>query len=1137
MYYSRRLFPRSGMDLLTTRLENIENKLITSSLDDLNLLGQRIGTLEKERLNDQQSLIAAMSQIKSLTDQLNLFKRQHHQQQQQQQLQQQPLIISPQTHNNPTLLLTNRSLEDQMKELREEWNQMNLSFLRKEDLVKVKDLINFVGNDLRKDLQGFQTIMRQQQTEINLLKEQQQQQQQRPHTNHNIPQSPSPHFFDEISKRVLTLEIRMNHLTTPTPQPQSPVPIVPTSVTESLKHQVHENERSIHEALARLDQVTSQCDDQRLTLEDLKRKTDLKFKQQKDERLQTQQTETDLLNQIREIDQKTLQLERKIQEISRASPPSTPYLSTPITLAPQSKQIETPTKSIEQHLNHRLKTICDELQTSLQSIRKEMKTKHQDLQLLFEKSFLPCEGCGGAMPTYFAANQIHQINSISADVAVPLDAAFVPVSSPPFTSAIVHIKSIVANGLPAAELMGGSDPYTILAFNDWSFTTKVLENARSDVGWEYDPSDPQIQFEVTPENLGALELSAKVWDKNDIGSDTLIGQGSGSLQTALKLPLGSDVEVTFPLLNKKSKSAGLVTIVFLLEDKDDGKEEIKLLNKKAKKVKEATFVPSVSPSMLNTTGTQPLGVLHADPNHLPNLSPGTGNGYTPSPSLLNQRLCSRRCPACLDRLGLTSYTSKEMMEKLNEFNEHLNKVNKKLKIQHDKIHTISDKQEKVILFIDEIKDKVLNVIPKDIQLLFEAKVDRGDCTALIIEILRQYMPSVAGEGGGLSFGGVNSNEIEELEKKIRKDFILLHSTTKDSIEEEIKKLKKQMNSHHNSIQSHNEELVSLSQLSEKIHNSLLTHAANTSGGGNGSSNILTTDPNSMSPAQRERVAEYFGFDPEMKMAIKDLKAKIERLSERLDSCEGNQQQSEESGKKLRTLVDTTREEMKKNFKDHTQQLQHLKSTHLSGREIEDRIQHSISHLDPQIFHKDRIIEMRDDVEKLKRYEKILEKKISNQGDHLFEVIDEQKRITAEYQKRLESKLKSMTMEMQSHLEKHPAAHMTLTGGGMGTFGGTGFFPSFPSSPLYPHLSSTGGGVERYQEDSHSNSNPKLRTYPDAFRNSVFQGSLSPQEIASPEFNDEIAKQHEFRDQLDFEDYVRNTLNPVTEEKKKKKSNG
>jgi Ca2+-dependent lipid-binding protein len=146
--------------------------------------------------------------------------------------------------------------------------------------------------------------------------------------------------------------------------------------------------------------------------------------------------------------------------------------------------------------------------------------------------------------------------------------AQVPAVSPPsFASAIVHIKSISAKGLPNVELMGENDPFAILAFNNWTYTTRVQDNAGGDVTWEYGPSDSQMQFEVTPESLKGFELSAKVWDKNDLRSNTLIGEGSGSLQAVLQLPFGSDVQVTIPLMKKK-KAAGLVTIVCSLEDKD-----------------------------------------------------------------------------------------------------------------------------------------------------------------------------------------------------------------------------------------------------------------------------------------------------------------------------------------------------------------------------------------------------------------------------------------------------------------------------------------------------------------------------------------------------------------------------------------
>jgi hypothetical protein len=975
----------------TIRLENVEKKLGSFYGTDTNILG-RVGFLEEGRLHDQQSLAQAMTQIKLLSESMNQLKHEMRN------IKKDSKSLPPMSHPPVAPAETapgtgsgngSEALDRQLKSLQDEWKRTVPTLIHKEEISRLKDLLNYIANDLQREVKGCQTIVQRQQEEIAQLK-----QNQPPPSPQQSSSATStrPHTTDEILNRLLTLEIRMNHLATAAiPSNNSPPPSFSSSssfatpFSESLKQQISENEKNIHEAMIKIDNLTGKVDEQRGSLEELRRAHDSKLKRHGESLSQVHATNTELMNQLQNLENKSLALEKKIQnELTRAaplhaSPPNTPlrphnsYLPSPAVtmIGTESGPALFSSKNLEDSFKNKLKTLCEELQTSLQSLRQEMRGKHHDLELLVEKAFLPCEGCGGAI-----------------------------------TAGVTGIPSLGGG----AE---GQEPST-------NQSPPPLDEAKG--GQKY----------------------------------------SGAM-----------------------------------------------------------------------TATSTL-------------------------SLLNHRLCRRRCHACLDREGLTSYTSKEMMERLNEVTEYLNKVNKKLKTQSDKIQLFANQQEKFSLSLEDTVNQIYHILPIDIEKLSEKKLEKEDAPSLIMSVISQYIHEAASDDRRTFYGLPSALELQNSFQNLKNDFILMHTTSSDALTEELNKLKRLHQLQTNLLAVKDEEFQFLSKSIQKIQESFVNYTTNAipmsggggGGGGGGSSTVILSRQRSGGVGGLVDVSPPVS-ELEMKLQIQDLKERYEKMMLRLTEMESGSQHSEDGLKKLRSLLDSVREEMKKNFKEQNQHVQQMKNQIVTVKDIDQRIQHSISHLDPHLFHKDRIIELKEDVEKMKRYEKILEKRLLKQHDDLMDLLEEQKRVWIEEQKRNDNRVLGVMNSLQSHVE-NPTVHLTIGG----------YIPSFPSSPLYPSTNSgspaplsssigysQGHSGGNYEDLIPSNSlgliNSKMKTYPELFRHSVNYGSQSPQDTSqllgvtssSPELllhdEEKDRQKNELQEQIEFEDYVRNTLNPITERKQKK----
>eukprot|EP01034_Spumella_vulgaris_P032732 gene32732-40401_t len=147
------------------------------------------------------------------------------------------------------------------------------------------------------------------------------------------------------------------------------------------------------------------------------------------------------------------------------------------------------------------------------------------------------------------------------------------VITPPATSGVegnikLRITRIEAQKMKAVEMLGGkNDLYIKLECllqdtHRFFLKTPVKDEAGSEAVWEYPPSDPSVQFEMTAAEwkTGAL-FRATAMDENNILSHTTIGTGEAPLPTNSS----GVIEVRIPVSDSKHKVSGEV-VVFIAHE-------------------------------------------------------------------------------------------------------------------------------------------------------------------------------------------------------------------------------------------------------------------------------------------------------------------------------------------------------------------------------------------------------------------------------------------------------------------------------------------------------------------------------------------------------------------------------------------
>ena len=123
---------------------------------------------------------------------------------------------------------------------------------------------------------------------------------------------------------------------------------------------------------------------------------------------------------------------------------------------------------------------------------------------------------------------------------------------PSYTSAVLLIHSIKAEGLASVDLFDKSDPFVTLALGGWSEQTNACENAGGNAIW----SGLKLREEFSVDELVHQQMEVAVYDKNQYRKNVLLGRGQLSSKRAAH-SVGSEVELFVQLTDAKgAKNAG-----------------------------------------------------------------------------------------------------------------------------------------------------------------------------------------------------------------------------------------------------------------------------------------------------------------------------------------------------------------------------------------------------------------------------------------------------------------------------------------------------------------------------------------------------------------------------------------------------
>lgn len=128
-----------------------------------------------------------------------------------------------------------------------------------------------------------------------------------------------------------------------------------------------------------------------------------------------------------------------------------------------------------------------------------------------------------------------------------------------FESAILHIFRLRTFDLTNTELVGLQDPFLVVSLDSYSDKTHTLDNAGSDVLFDY----LDMKTIVTSDILRNKKLLIEAWDENAV-SNTFIGKSFASLENVVNI--GEEVELKFELKDKNGKPSGRITAFVKLLD-------------------------------------------------------------------------------------------------------------------------------------------------------------------------------------------------------------------------------------------------------------------------------------------------------------------------------------------------------------------------------------------------------------------------------------------------------------------------------------------------------------------------------------------------------------------------------------------
>ena len=133
---------------------------------------------------------------------------------------------------------------------------------------------------------------------------------------------------------------------------------------------------------------------------------------------------------------------------------------------------------------------------------------------------------------------------------------------PPFVRGVLRVKRIKCTELKSVEMVGKNDPYVTLDFGTESCKTDPLDGAGGEALFDF----LDFKFQVQEDLLKFENMTVKVFDKNSVRNDVLIGSSVFSLKNIL-LNANKKIETDISLIihDEKGKKSGCVTLYVHLD--------------------------------------------------------------------------------------------------------------------------------------------------------------------------------------------------------------------------------------------------------------------------------------------------------------------------------------------------------------------------------------------------------------------------------------------------------------------------------------------------------------------------------------------------------------------------------------------
>ena len=129
----------------------------------------------------------------------------------------------------------------------------------------------------------------------------------------------------------------------------------------------------------------------------------------------------------------------------------------------------------------------------------------------------------------------------------------------------ITIQEAVVPDLKKMEWLGKNNPYLILSFGSrFKAQTDPIEDAQKAAKWDLS-SNEAMQFSADDMTVVRTELQVSLMNKHSMFSDSLVGQGTVSIDPVRNVARNGNVELTLDLNNKRKKKVGVIKVTLNVE--------------------------------------------------------------------------------------------------------------------------------------------------------------------------------------------------------------------------------------------------------------------------------------------------------------------------------------------------------------------------------------------------------------------------------------------------------------------------------------------------------------------------------------------------------------------------------------------